>query len=121
MEHESRAAGDRGARVQTFMMANANYFEGDQVAFLRERLYNLPDDRFTMLGALRFKSAGTALALSILFGWLGIDRFYIGDTGMGLGKLFTLGGCVIWAFVDWFLISRAARRKNYEKLQAALL
>ena len=38
------------------------------------------------------KSKNTALILSILVGGLGIDRFYLGYTGMGVLKLLT-GGC----------------------------
>lgn len=43
------------------------------------------------------KSKTTALILAVLVGGLGVDRFYIGYTGMGLLKLFT-GGCfgVLW-------------------------
>ena len=43
------------------------------------------------------KSKTTALILSVLVGGLGIDRFYLGYTGMGVLKLLT-GGClgVLW-------------------------
>ena len=41
------------------------------------------------------KSKTTALLLSVLVGGLGIDRFYLGYTGMGILKLLT-GGC--WGF-----------------------
>lgn len=38
------------------------------------------------------KDKTTAIILSILVGGLGIDRFYLGYTGMGVLKLLT-GGC----------------------------
>lgn len=38
------------------------------------------------------KSKTTALLLSIIVGGLGVDRFYLGYTGMGVLKLLT-GGC----------------------------
>jgi len=46
----------------------------------------------------------TALLLSLLVGWLGVDRFYLGYTGLGILKLVTLGGCGVWALVDLILI-----------------
>ena len=45
------------------------------------------------------KNKTTALILSILAGGIGVDRFYLGYTGMGVLKLLT-GGCfgVLWIF-----------------------
>lgn len=46
------------------------------------------------------KSKLTALLLSIFLGGLGVDRFYLGYTGMGVLKLLTAGGLGIISLID---------------------
>lgn len=50
------------------------------------------------------KDRGTVLILSVLLGTLGVDRFMIGDVGMGMLKLFTFGLCGILWLIDIFTI-----------------
>ena len=49
------------------------------------------------------KSKTTAIILSILLGELGVDRFYLGYTGLGILKLITAGGFGIWWLIDLIL------------------
>lgn len=46
------------------------------------------------------KSKTTALILSILVGGLGVDRFYLGYTGLGILKLLTAGCFGILTIID---------------------
>lgn len=107
-------------KVDMFIMTNAKFFESHHLNTIRERLINMDDSKWPILSTLQFKDPTTILIVSIIAGNLGIDRFMIGDTGMGIGKLLTCGGFGIWAIVDWFLIQTATREKNLMKLQQVL-
>ena len=56
-------------------------------------------------GVFSSKSYSTALLLSFFLGYLGVDRFYLGQTGLGIAKLLTFGGCGIWSLIDFILIA----------------
>ena len=96
-------------KVDMFMMTNAKFFEGHHLNAIRERLLSLDDSKWGLVQTMQFKDPTTSIIVSLLGGGLGIDRFMIGDTGMGIGKLLTCGGLGIWTIIDWFLIMGATR------------
>lgn len=55
---------------------------------------------------MRANRTFTVLWLSLFFGILAVDRFYLGYWRTGLLKLSTLGGLGIWVVVDWVRILR---------------
>ena len=87
-------------KVDMFIMTNAKYFESYQINGIRERLIALDDSKWAMISTVQLKDPTTSLIVSILAGTFGIDRFLIGDTGMGIGKLLTCGGLGIWTIID---------------------
>lgn len=107
-------------KVDMFIMSNGKFFESHHVSQIRERLLQLDESRWGAVQSLQFRDPTMILIVSLLGGSLGIDRFIIGDTGLGVGKLLTCGGLGIWAIVDWFLIMGATREKNMEKLKQLL-
>ena|SRR2546426_1067062 len=61
------------------------------------------------------KDRTMAIILSVVLGHFGVDRFYIGDTGMGILKLLTFGLCGILTILDWFTIMGKADDYNRAK------
>lgn len=107
-------------KVDMFIMSNGKFFEGHQMNMIREKLLALDDSKWAMLSTVQLKDPTTSLIISILAGGLGIDRFMIGDTGLGIGKLLTCGGLGVWSIIDWFMIQKATREKNLQKIQQFL-
>lgn len=108
------------SKVDMFITTNGEKLPEQQLPFIREKLLALDESKWSALSLVQFKNPTTALILSIFLGAYGIDRFFIGDTGKGVGKLLTCGGLGIWAIIDWFMISGSTKQKNYTKLQSYL-
>ena len=56
-------------------------------------------------GGVRPLNWTVTLIVSILVGALGVDRFMMGQVGLGILKLITFGGCGIWWLIDVILIA----------------
>ncbi|KXT75497.1 TM2 domain-containing protein [Streptococcus sp. DD12] len=102
--------------AEQWLAINAKYFPAEQLQYIRQRLEVLPENQLQMLYGISFQDPTTLLIVSIVAGGLGIDRFMLGQVGLGVGKLLTGGGCGIWSLVDWFLIMDATRQSNAQKL-----
>ena len=106
--------------VDQWITINAKYFPTEQVQYIRQRLEALPEQQLSMLYSISFQDPTMLLIISLLGGTLGIDRFLLGQIGLGVGKLLTCGGCGIWSIVDLFLIMDATRQSNAQKLFAVI-
>ena len=98
------------------------------------------------LTAATLKSPMVGLVLGFLFGWLGVDRFYKGDAGLGIFKILlcvasmflltlaaktnndgllmfsSLAVCVglVWCIADLFLVYTGIKKDNFKKIMASL-
>ncbi|MBT8228770.1 MAG: TM2 domain-containing protein [Bacteroidia bacterium] len=98
-------------KVDLFLLTKGNNFESIDLPYVREQLIKMDEEKWPRLQAMHFKNPMAMLIISLLAGPLGVDRFLIGDIGLGVGKLITCGGFGVWAIVDWFLIMQATRTK----------
>ena len=101
-------------QVNQLIMQYSSKIAPEYIPTIRERLEGM-DYGAAMAAFSDVKDPTIAIILSIIVGELGIDRFYIGDTMMGILKLLTAGGCGIWWIIDIFLIMGATKEKNYQK------
>lgn len=108
------------AFADSYITANASNFNSNDIYLLKDKLSQLSTRRQTSVQSVPLKNPILALILSLFFGTFGIDRFYLGDIGLGIGKLLTLGGFGFWTIIDWFFIMKATRKKNFEKVMTII-
>lgn len=113
---------NRDSLISTILVESMNKLPQMDYAELKRRLNELDEDSlYRVMGTTAtFKNPVVALIISIFIGGLGIDRFYVGDVGLGILKLITLGGFGIWTLIDWFIIMGRAKKVNLNKLSAIL-
>lgn len=104
------------SKIDLYLTTNAKYFEPTAIPIIRTKMENASDDVLLTLQATELKDPTTVLLVSIFLGSLGIDRFMVGDIGMGILKLLTCGLCGILTLVDWFTISKKAKQINLSKV-----
>ena len=107
-------------KIDMFIMTNQKYFPEEKMVYLKDKLRTLDDEKFSLVSTMEFKDPTTLLLISIFVGGLGIDRFMLGDTGMGVLKLLTGGCCGVLTIIDWFTISKKAKETNFNNLMTLI-
>lgn len=101
-------------KIQMFLITNQKNFEASQIPFITKKLNELNDDQLMVVSTANYKEPTTMLIISLLLGGLGVDRFMLGETGMGVLKLLTAGCLGILTIIDWFNVMSKTRKKNFE-------
>ncbi len=107
-------------KVSMYLMANQDKFPAEKVMYLKEKLEAMEDSKYMLLTSIELKNPTTILIISVLLGSLGVDRFMLGDTGMGILKLLTGGCCGILTIIDWFSVSKKTKELNFNKVMTML-
>lgn len=118
------------------LMMLSDKIPSQSLPLLQDKLKDASEDKINSLATLPFKSHILGLILGILFWFLGVDRFYKGDIGLGCAKLglcivgiigtfFVIGGLFllilwIWSIVDLFLVWKGIKEDNLNKILMAL-
>lgn len=107
-------------KLDMYVLGNQKYFPAEKVMYLKEKLKDIDDDKFALLSTVELKDPTVNLIISIFLGGLGVDRFMLGDTGMGILKLLTGGVCGIMTIIDWFTVTKKTKEKNFNQIMAIL-
>ncbi len=107
-------------KLDMFIMTNQKYLPAEKIVFIKEKMKNMDEERFALVSSVELKDPTTVLLVSLFLGGLGIDRFMLGETGMGVLKLLTGGLCGILTIVDWFSVQKKAKENNFNKLMTIL-
>ena len=93
----------------------------DKQLFFKKALQEADDSKYSAVCGVDLLSPTRTILMSIFLGGLGIDRFYVGDIGFGVGKLL-LGWLTagIWQIIDIFICYKKAKEKNFQKAMLAL-
>lgn len=93
----------------------------EKVILFKNKLREAPERVYDDILVAQLKDPTHILLFSIFLGALGVDRFMLGDTGLGVGKLLLCWvTCGIWWLIDLFIVSNRAKEKNFNKLMLLL-
>lgn len=100
-------------KIDMFVSTSSDKFPGDKLGIIQSQLEKTDDKKFLSIQSANYKSPTTLLIVSIFLGGLGVDRFMLGQSGMGIGKLLTCGGFGLWWLIDLFIIMGEAKKHNF--------
>jgi len=107
-------------KVGMFLASNGKYFPASKLILIKEKLLSSDDSKLMVVSSIEYKDPMTFLLISVFLGSLGIDRFMLGDTGMGILKLLTGGLCGILWLIDVVTIQDKAKESNYQGIMLLL-
>lgn len=109
--------------INAFIISNNSKLPTQQIPFIRQRLESLDEEKSNTILSIELKSPIIAFLISWFLGAFAIDRFYIGDTKLGIFKLvswITVIGGILWTIIDLFLIMGKTKQNNFDRLQQYL-
>ena len=109
------------SKIDMYLAQNAKMLPASKLPLIKDALAKVDESKLIYLQSVEYKDPNTVLILSILLGTLGIDRFILGDAGMGVLKLLTCGGVYVWWIIDMVNAQERTQAYNFKKLSETLM
>ncbi len=104
--------------IQSFLAGKGECFDPFQIPTIQKRLEEVDDEKSGLILSLSLQNPSVILILAIFLGW---ERFFLDDIGLGIVKVITCYGCGIWWLVDIFTAKRRAYEYNFKKFNEAFM
>lgn len=101
-------------------MVNGKYFDAKMIPSIKQMLETADESLAINIMSVDFKDPTTLFLFSFLLGAYGVDRFMLGDVGMGVLKLLTGGLCGILWIIDMINIQQKTKDYNLETLRSVI-
>ena len=105
------------SKIDMFLAINAGNFMQSDLMIIKEKLEKLEDDKFFLLQGLQLQKPDTIFLIAIVLGW---ERFWLNDIALGILKVVTGYGCLIWWIVDIFSAKERTYKYNLQQFNQAV-
>jgi hypothetical protein len=98
------------SKITQFMLSNRGKFSAEGFILIERKLKGMDDSKFDSVCAQRHKKPVIIFVISLFLGWLGIDRFVLGQIVLGIAKLVLFICSLICIWMISVLISEGPSR-----------
>ena len=111
------------AKIDRFIMINGKYFPTMMIKNVKTKLESLDENKESMLFATTWKKPTSALLFAFFLGNLGVDRFWLGQKGLGVVKLITfLGFYILYLIQSYqFLLAGGFNADRFDPRQVIVM
>lgn len=104
------------SKVDMYLGLNAENFNPEDLMLIKEKLLEIDDDKFYLIQSAELQKPSTILLIAIFLGW---ERFWLDDIALGIVKIVTCYGCLVWWLIDIFTAKDRAKKYNFKKISQA--
>jgi hypothetical protein len=100
------------SQVNMWLSMNAENFRPEDLMVIREKMEGTEGDNLMFIQGASFQKPSTILLIAIFLGW---ERFWLDDTTLGIIKIITCYGCLVWWLIDIFTAKDRAMKYNFRQ------